>query len=473
MNEQEQVETVIRLLANKRLGRDSPPFKVALQWIANFPAQIAEGRKRVLIETVCTAFDISEPEIYAAIAGLQLPARERLVQSSDADLQRVLPKGGWLEWYSEYTRYTESPLSYHIFSSLCVLGASLGRRVWKPKGFFNIYPNYCVVLIGPPARVKKTSAVDIARGLVHQSVLCPIFADKITPEAMVSALQETGHQFVYAPEFSVFFGKQKYNETLTTLMLRLLDSPDEFKAKTEGRGEEIVHNVILTVLGGSTMSLLASATPDQVTSSGFLSRFILVVESDTDRCFPEPRKGDTIYEERIMQTLARLKHFSGAVHYTHEAAEWHDAWYRKHKQSLREINSDAQAEMLGRMSEHLERTAMLIHLAEHDDMGVCTSCFKIAEQLMNYVMRKTPQTATAITKAQKAQDSDFVLDALKRLGGAADHSRLLRRVSSRLDAMMFKKVIQTLTEQKIVREEKRGVVRFYILEGEEAQSATE
>lgn len=409
--------------------------------------------------------------MYALVAGLALPAQDansaQAERNEEVELEAQLPKGGWFEDYANYTRCTESPLSYHIFSSLCVLGASLGRRVYKDKGFFRVWPNYCVVLIGPPGKVMKTSAVDIAKQFIKEAALCPIMADKITPEAIVTALvRDGGHHFIYAPEFSVFFGKQRYNEGLTTLMLRLLDSPSEWEAETMSRQKELVTNVALSVLGGSTMSLLAGSTPDQVTSSGFLSRIVTVVENRTLRRFPEPTRGSVAQERRLFETLERMKGYSGEVRFDARAQAWYNDYYNRKKDSLMEMENEGVAEVLSRIPVHLERTAYVMHLAECGTFDVCERCCKGAEALMNYVEKRVPQTVSAITASIRSADSDYLLDVLRRLGGAADHSRLLRRVSSRMDATLFRRNMGTLIESKVVREEKRGAMRFYIIEGE-------
>jgi Protein of unknown function (DUF3987) len=465
----EQVDTIIRFCrTGHALSRTHRSFPTVVQWLTNFPAQLGEAKRRALIEAICRGYALTEAELLFASSGLRITegAAGAPVVDEEAQLEAILPKGGWFEWYVDYTRKTEAPLSYHVFCSLCILGASLGRRVYKSKGHFNIYPNYWVVLVGPPGRVKKTSAIDIARTLVAKAALCPVMADKITAEALVQSLMESGHHFVYAPEFSVLMGKQKYLEGLSVLMLRLADCPDEWQVKTVGRGMETVTNVALTVLGGSTMSLLADSTPGTVTSSGFLNRFMVIVEQDTQRMFPEPQKGAPHLEEKLLACLARMKEWVGETAWENDTVrQQHHEWYYAHKQELRECENDMLAEALDRMDVHLERTAMLVHLAQHDNLRVCGECLTVAANLMNFAKRKMPQMVSAISQSQRTSESDYVMDALVRLGGAADHSRLMRRCSSRLDSAMFRRAIGTLIETKQVRSEKKGLSgTYYILE---------
>lgn len=436
-------------------------FGKALEWISNWPTALDVQLRRRLLHAICTSCDVTEADIYATLAGVGTVANGQKIWHSEEDkLRAILPKGGWFEWYDTYTKETESPLSFHMFSSLCVLGAALGRRIFKRMGFFNIYPNYCVVLIGPTGRVKKTSAVDIAKGIIHRASLCPIMADKVTPESMATALVESGHHFVYAPEFSVLFGKQRYNEGFTTQIIRLLDCPDHFAVRTQARGEEHVFNVALTILGGTTPSLLSSSTPDEVTSSGFLNRFVLVVENDTERCFDVPKRGEGV-EDKLLATVDRLKAYSGEIDFNTAGRAWYSNWYRERWKLLRHTADEMQVEIMERTPVHLIRTAMLVHLVQCDNLAICVQCLEVAKGLIEFVERGIPSAIKGLKQSAVSQDAEYVYNMLVRLDGAADHSTLLRRVASRMNNVAFKQHIKTLEESGRIKVGKKGAAMFY------------
>lgn len=462
----DQIETLIRLFSGRTgLSRDSIAFKRALEWLANFPHEVDTSKKRRFLEAVCTAFSISEQELYGSIAGVRSqPSLATVAGDEETELESRIKKGGWLANYINYTRQIESPMAYHLFASLCLLGTSLGRRVWVAKGPFQIFPNYCVLLIGPPA-LKKTSCADIIKRIIREKALCPIFPDQITPEAILDALEELGgHQFIYAGELSVFFGKQRYNEGLATLMLRLLDCPDIFTKRTKTGSIHTVTDVALTVIGASTPSLLATATPEQLTSSGFLSRFLMIVETHSTREFWEPRV-DVAAEKKIFETLNCLQLLDGKVGYTPAAAKWGAEWYHQHKKELESLGDDATIEIRSRTPFHLERTAMLIHLADCATMDICVPCMEQAATLLAYSERKIPSITKTITSNTQSQDSDYVVQQLQKLGGTATHSKLLQYCSSRCDKDKFRNIIGTLKEQEVLEERKSGVLRIYVLRG--------
>lgn len=462
-----QIETVIRLLEGKKLDRATPVFGRVLEWLDYATREINDA---VLVDRVVraatTTFQITKEELYKEVAGITSALTfTKPYDDTEAALAAILPKGGWFDRYAEYTRQTEAPLSFHIFASFCVLGAALGRRCFLKMGFFNIYPNYCVVLIGPTGRVRKTSATDIAKRFIHDAALCPIMADAITPEALGTALaRDGGHQFMYAPEFAVLFNRQKYNETLTTRVIRLLDCPETFEVETQARGKEMVHNVALTFLGCSTPSLFTGATPEMVTSSGFLNRFLLVVEEDTDREYCVPVRGSDTLHEMLLDDVKRLRKYEGEVVLNDAAFAWYKSWYHQRKLLIRNITDVIAAEVMERGTVHLLRTAMLIHLVEHKDNAICEACVKTAAGLLDFVEARVPDIVNCIKQTNRDQDAEALLGLLRRSNGISDHSALLRR--SRLDAQTFRRNMQTLLEARLVREERRGAMHFYILQEE-------
>lgn len=468
-NYDEEVSTVLRIISGKKLERGSNFYSKCIEWLGFWPAELPEKKKRELIETICTVFSVDEPTLLIDVSeGVAVPrnghkpAWDEVLKQEEDRFRSYLPKGGWFEWYDLYTRETEAPLAFHIFCSLAILGASLGRRAWIDQGHWLIYPNYCVILIGPTGRVKKTTAINISRKLLHKAALVNMMPDQMTPEAFVKELMDNGgHQFVCAPEFSILFNKKRYNEGFSTQIIRMLDCPDIFEVSTMGRGKEEVKEPTLTILGGSTLSLLLDSSPSAVISSGFMNRYMLIVENDTHRIFPDARFGGTEIHDKLLKSLKRVATFTGAFSKSPGAQTFWEKWYRDFRFELRNVSDEVTAEMLERLPDHFLRTAMLIHAVQCDTKEVCLDCMRYSEGLTNYIREKIPQLVGTISNTVHTAESDRLLEILRRLGGASGHSDLLRK--SRMDAVTFKRHMVTLIEGKRVRDERRGTLQFYVL----------
>lgn len=472
----EQIQTVIRMLDGRHWSRPSKQFDVVLGWMKyclktyNLDGEgVNDNQARQLLVAACSAFDITKEELYGAMAGVAtiVPTTPPTQQHHERELEAKIPKGGWLEHYIEYTRFTEIPLSFHIFSSLAILGCAVGRKVYFRKGHHSIYCNMRVLLIAPPGRCRKSTCVDIAQTLIVKADLCPVMADKITPEAISKAVQREGpHQFIGASELSVFLGKQRYMEGQIPLLLKTLDDRDiPFKIETSSGGVVELPPLSFSFLGGSTMSLLTGATSEQVASSGFLSRFVTVIEEDTSRCFPDALASDISHSNHLYKTLDRVRLMEGCWDRTPTGQEWYNNYYHTVWQKMKEIDDETTAQILERSPIHLQRIATLIHLADCGDLVVCDRCLETARVLMEYAERHVPMMSRTIGQTLRANDAEYVLAQIKRVGGCVDHSRLLRLVSNKgIDATSMKRCIETLKESERVKEEKRGPLRYYLLE---------
>lgn len=459
---EDQIAVILRALEGKFFTRDSPVYAVTIKWIQHFPTFVDQTLKEKLKASACLAFAVTEAELIAGIEGIIIPIKKEIYSNEDR-FRLALPTGGWFEWYDEYTKYNEAPLSYHIFSSMCILGSALGRRVHLSMGHFNIWPNYCVILVGPTGKVKKTTAADVAKEFVKRHSLCPIMSDEPTPQALTTNMASTGgHQFIYGGELSVFFGRDKFKEAMIPKFLRMLDSPEEFEVETISRQKETIRGLAISFIGGTTPGQFNTTMPAIVTSSGFMNRFVFVVENDTDRVYPRPWKGK--YQEQLDATLERFKKLEGVVDFAPGVEHgWWDHWYRQRKQAIKESSDDTLIEVMERLPGHLLRTAMLMHLVQCDNFALCEKCLNSSRLMLEYLERNTPTLIQGLKQNAIANDADFVYNMLVRLGGAADHSTLLRRCAPKMNAQQFKQHIKTLEESGRLKCGKRGFSQYYII----------
>lgn len=395
----------------------------------------------------------------------KLPKRPSQPKSGEAKLLALLPKEGWFRWYYEYTQQTESPLSYHIFSSLSVIGATLGRRVWLQWGFFKHWPNFCVVMAGPTGLVKKTSAFNIAEGLISECAVCPILPEQFNAQVLIHELSKLGgHQFVPAPEFSNLFDRQRFNEGLVTKFIRLLDCPAVYEGETFTRGRELVTNVALTVLGATTAEQLVEAVPRQVISSGFLNRFVWIWEEDTERCFSKPAIGN--FGGHLRATVNRLKKWEGQVDMSPEAEELYDTWYRERKVKMRQLDPYV-AKSVQRGDVHALKAALLINAVQEDNARLITvPSITLAIKLIEYAEERMPLLVHELLQTSNSSDSEFIMKAMRRMGGASTHSTLLRACSKRMNKNAFMLQIKTLEEAGLLTIGSSGLGNVYRLKGE-------
>ena len=95
---------------------------------------------------------------------------------------RILPN--WLEAYMAFTHSLESPDEYHTWTALSTIGGAVRRRAYFDMGHFKLYPNLYAVLVGPPGRCKKSTAMRVGRGMLAELPGIKFTTDSITREKL-------------------------------------------------------------------------------------------------------------------------------------------------------------------------------------------------------------------------------------------------------------------------------------------------
>jgi uncharacterized protein DUF3987 len=398
-----------------------------------------KNRPPALFSAIARAFGRSLPEVQNT-----LRVRERAV-----DFDALIPDSGWIREYIEWTRKTEPPTVFHFFCASVAIGATLGRKVFFDKGAYQVYPNLCVMLIAPSGRCRKTSAANLSVSL-YSKAGGSLLADKSTPEALIDALKEQANALIYAAELSAFLGKQKYNEGMIPLLTALFDCPEEFVAKTIGRGSTTLTGVALSSIMCSTLDWLQTGIPSDAFGGGFMSRFLFVVQESTDRCFPIPPPLDKEIKANLIYRLAGLRNVHGEVRRTKTAEDWYDHWYRTRATIM--VSGERQfAGYYERKPDHILRLAIIMKLAvDPKDMIVTETDLIAAERILTWLESFLPRTFDQLTSSAVGEDQTRLIRHLRQAGGVLEHSVLLRKNSSRLNAEQFKRAIQTLREARIV-----------------------
>ena len=109
------------------------------------------------------------------------------------DVEEHLPKKGWLGLWMKFTGNLEICPRFRFFSACSAVGAAVNNKVWIQRGdeglLPKLFPNPWVMLLAPPGRGHKTTAINMAVNCLTEA--CDdvrILADKLTPEYLVKAL---------------------------------------------------------------------------------------------------------------------------------------------------------------------------------------------------------------------------------------------------------------------------------------------
>jgi len=355
-------------------------------------------------------------------------------------LEDLLPTKGWLTNYVRFTNGLEACARFRFFTACSVLGAAINNKVWVNRGdpdlLPKLFPNPWVLLLAPPGRGHKTSTVNMGVNCLIQA--CPevrILADKLTPESLVKALSSpvgketlrigprdaTG--LIKAPELSVFFGKQQYNQGLVSLVTDLYDYRELWVSETIMRGKNVLKNNCISVLGASTPDWMHTMLPGDALQGGFLPRFVIVEMPPTYfKRIADPQKPTGMHWEDLVIGLRKHGTVSGEIPWGEGGLDAYRDYYIN-LIPTGERNLDAYQE---REVEQMIRVAMLLSISQ-GRFAVEKEDMQRATKLLRCLMEETGPRIDKLTGNPKMVVGQEIKDCLKQYKSLS-RAKLMKRV---------------------------------------------
>lgn len=293
-----------------------------------------------------------------------------------------------MSFLSEYRTFcagTEAHPTYHMFSGLVALSSIISRRVWIDQGYFKVFPNLYVILVGPPGN-RKTSAMSIAKSLIRE-VQIPFTAECVTKEKLVLDMKENETCCMELPaEFSKFRVYTPMTAMVTELseflgagsvgminFLVTIYDQDIYESRTKNKGETIIQGPFLNLLACTTPDWITTYLRSDVISGGFSRRAIFVLETGKSGRipFPEVSESARLSWESVVNYCKQLKKVAGPMTWSPEAREFYADWYTKLEMPIDETIIGyyetkhmqlLKIAMLVSLSESLDRVLRLEHL---------------------------------------------------------------------------------------------------------------
>ena len=259
----------------------------------------------------------------------------------------------FIDSYATYASGNEAPTIFHKWAAISVLSSTISRRVWLDSGFYYIYPNLYIILVGEPAG-GKTTAMDIARRMV-QRLDITVAPSASTKEAIIQLMAVENENSSCVKNFT-FDGESRIythlslfaSEIVTTLAVGgnpqgfiefLTDIWDRelFEYRTKGGGTDLIQGPYITILGCMTPEQTDQMLKQSIITGGFSRRCIFVYSLDRGDPVPRPVLTDEqkAAHKYCLEQCKIIRNRSGEFHSGDKANKYFDAWYYKnyHKRS--------------------------------------------------------------------------------------------------------------------------------------------
>ena len=348
-----------------------------------------------------------------------------------------------IEMWRHYLKDLESPDLFIDWGFYSMIATALQRRVWLYPDTFTLYPNLFTMLVGPPAAGKSRVIAQVSEFIKHPSlieriklpkknelIVRPFFeisADTITQEALIRYIvlrccREFTHKkdgkTIKSSHFSIGFMIEelgvllrKNTENIVNMLNQFYDSRD-FTYKTKHQGTDMIKNVCVNVLGGTTPTFIREAFNDKLISQGFTSRVIMIYGDGPRflRQFPGIDDKQRKMKKDIIEHLKKLHSIAGAVTLTPEAEAFHKEIYESGQLTQEVVNKDHRLETYyGRKNVHLLKMSMVMHFAG------CTDSYVIEKPTMERALRFLAHTEARMHEAYVTTGRNVLGAAQRRL----------------------------------------------------------
>lgn len=357
--------------------------------------------------------------------------------------------GNWIKAYLAFTAESESPEEYHLWVAISAIAGAIRRKAFFNMGYFLVYPNMYIVLVGPAGRCKKSTAMRIGRGMLSSVPGLNFTTDSTTRERLIQDLSQAfadGHSSMtaFSSEFASLLTSSGMD--MVVFLTDIFDSPSEWAHKTKTGGTNKIKAPYLNLIGATTPDWIAKAMPLDTVGIGLTSRIVFVFQ-DTPRvrpAFPTLSTDQMLLHNLLVEDLVSMGQISGEYQLTPEAKAMYEEWYQSR---IEQPNSTGDPRLNGyyeRKPIHLLKLAMIIAASFRDETVIEQQDLVTSLQLFDQVELKMTKVFANVGKNPLTVDYDDIEAAIAKSGGAASFAELMGKFKHSVRKEELAEVIDTL-----------------------------
>jgi hypothetical protein len=367
---------------------------------------------------------------------------------------RSLPN--WIEAYLMYTHSNEAPEEFHLWMALTTIAGVLRRNVSFDMGYFTVYPNLYTVLVSPPGRCKKSTAMRISREFLRKVDGINFTSDSISRERLIQDLSQClkddqSPMTAYSSEFASLLTTSGMD--MVVFLTDIYDSPSEWSHKTKMGGTQKIIAPYLNLAGGTTPDWIARSLPLDTVGIGLTSRVLFVYQDTPRKRPPRPKLtpeqiklGDLLtYDLRLISTI------SGEYKLDSEAEKVFDSWY---EDRLDNPNTSGDPRLNGyfeRKPVHVLKVAMIVAASRHSNLLITVDDLQLTWGLLERTEARMPKVFAAVGKNVLAFDLVQIVDAVAAGGPAGITEReLMQRFVHNVRREEMAEILATLIQMGTV-----------------------
>lgn len=348
-----------------------------------------------------------------------------------------------------YTAESESPDEYHLWVALNAVAGALRRRVFFDMGYFSLYPNLYVVLVGPPGRCKKSTAMRMGRQLLGEVPGLHFTVDSTTRESLVRDMTQAyadgqSAMTAYSSEFASFLTSSGMD--MVVFLTDIFDSPNEWTHKTKGGGINKIKFPFLNLIAGTTPDWISTSMPLTTVGIGLTSRVVFVYQ-DTPRVRPPIPKLSEAQKELatlLVEDLQQIASLSGEYTFVPEAWTMYEEWYKARVQDPNPTDDPRLDGYFERKPMHLLKLCMIVAATRRDELLIHEGDLETAMSMLEHVESGMPKVFAGVGRNPLNADIEGMLAMAMKNPAGFTHAELIDRFRFSLRMDEIKEAVDML-----------------------------
>lgn len=390
----------------------------------------------------------------------------------------------WLTEYCDYTKETEPPVHYHVWTGIYVITSALQRKVWIQFGRRRMFPNLYIVLVSPPGRCRKGAAISLGVDLLKKIPGVAVTSDSTTREQLIRAMAGAKNDLSYedpdgaglvmeqhcsvsaiSKELGSFLGVK--NTHLITFLTDIYDCDDEWEYSTKHHGTDKIQGACLNFIGAITPDWLARNLPMDAIGGGYSSRVLFVVgRYKKQRVTIPPDSPELRRTARLLvEDLERIATLVGPYRWNKDAYTIYDEWYQGIDDDKPSIEDPRFMGYLERKPAMVLKASMALAASKRNDLIIEADDVAQAKTLMDQLEEWMSDAFGGLGEYDKAIVIERILKqfyARKQM----NFQELLRANYRDVDITGLEAILQTLQRMgEIGIMDVDGVPTYYIKKG--------
>ncbi len=331
---------------------------------------------------------------------------------------------------------------------------------WINQGYFTIYPNMYIVLVGAPGDRKTTSMVmssDILRAVGG----IPFAADCMTKEAvckyMATQCQKefvipgTDRKKQYTPltfcltELTHFLGSHN-SAHMIDFLVTIFDR-EVYETKTKHQGDDVILGPFLNILACTTPAAVTRYLKEDVITGGFSRRALFVYEFQLGDpvSWPEVTPEAAKALDSCIEWGKDLQSIAGEFQVEPSFKPWYKKWYDELFEQLRNPGENMTRGYF--RSKHIQafKVAMMLALAESRELVLKISHFETALAMLDKLEVNLPKVYEGMGRNVLASVASKMVSLLEMAGEPIPEKKILSEMFRDADTKELYGVIAHLT----------------------------